>query len=415
MNTASDVGDLHFAYSKQTALWFVVFLLLYEISTYVANDMIMPGMIQVVESFSAPESFVSASLTAYILGGGTLQLFLGPLSDRFGRRPVMIFGAIFFLIATVAIALSQTIHQFIWARFFQGMGLCFIAVIGYATLQEIFIEQYSVRIISIMNSITIIAPLTGPLLGAIVIHYYSWRMVFHIISFSALAALIGIWYFMPETVGKQRLDGTFNAYTSLRFSVVKNNYKELIKNNRFLLGSCALGFLSVPIIAWIGTSPLILIKSAKLSVLDYGLWQIPVFVASIMGNILVRRDLSHRPLMQITEIGSFYILYSLIFCVCLTYVFSGNYLAIIAGVTAYSFWLGYISAPLNRLTLFSTMVPKGTASALISLIMMLIIGAGNEFAGWVYQNHKNDHFSLFLAIAGIIYYLLFSTMKSQKI
>src|SRR4051812_756701 len=101
-------SSILYDYTKRQAHLFVIFLLVYEISTYVANDMIMPGMLNVVHYFQADESFVSASLTAFILGGASLQLFLGPLSDRFGRRPVMIAGATFFLICTIFIAVSSS-------------------------------------------------------------------------------------------------------------------------------------------------------------------------------------------------------------------------------------------------------------------------------------------------------------------
>lgn len=408
--TDAHVSDFHFNYSKQTTLLFVFFLLVYEISTYVANDMIMPGMLQVIHSFSAPQSMIATSLTSFIYGGASLQIFLGPLSDRFGRRPVMLSGAVLFLISNICIAFAQTMHQFIIARYFQGMGLCFIAVIGYATLHEIFVENYAVRVMSMMNSITILAPLSGPLLGAIVIHYYSWRMIFHIIAFTSAIALIGIWFYMPETVGQQRLDGTINERSSLRLSVVKNHYKNLITNKRFILGAIANGFLGAPMIAWIGMAPIILIDNAHLSVMQYGLWQIPVFIFGIFGNVLVRRHLKSFPLTRITKIGSIFILVSLLLLVILTFILRGNYLAIILGITIYSFWLGYIAAPLNRLILFATMVPKGTASALASVILMLITGSGNQFAGFLYSGHSNLLFSSYCAVLGIIFYVLFKLM-----
>ncbi|HVT63039.1 MAG TPA: multidrug transporter MdfA, partial [Legionellaceae bacterium] len=67
--------------TRKQALLFAVFLVLYEFLTYIANDMIMPGMLSVVHTFQADESNVATSLTAYVLGGASLQLFLGPLSD----------------------------------------------------------------------------------------------------------------------------------------------------------------------------------------------------------------------------------------------------------------------------------------------------------------------------------------------
>ena len=108
--------------SRKQAMIYAVFLVLYEFLTYIANDMIMPGMISVVKSFHGPESAIATSLTLYVLGGASLQLFLGPISDRHGRRPVMIFGACLFFLCTVFIAASNSMDQFLMARFFQGMG-----------------------------------------------------------------------------------------------------------------------------------------------------------------------------------------------------------------------------------------------------------------------------------------------------
>ena len=95
--------------TRRQAFFFAAFLVLYEFLTYIANDMIMPGMLQVVASFHGPESAVALSLTAYVLGGASLQLVLGPMSDRFGRRPVMLFGASLFFVCTILIACSDSI------------------------------------------------------------------------------------------------------------------------------------------------------------------------------------------------------------------------------------------------------------------------------------------------------------------
>ena len=127
--------------TRKQAMIFACFLVLYEFLTYIANDMIMPGMLGVVKSFNAPEAMVATSLTVYILGGASLQILLGPISDTYGRRPMMLLGAFLFLIFTLLIACSHSMEQFMVARFFQGMGLCFIGVVGYATIQEIFADM----------------------------------------------------------------------------------------------------------------------------------------------------------------------------------------------------------------------------------------------------------------------------------
>jgi DHA1 family multidrug/chloramphenicol efflux transport protein-like MFS transporter len=400
--------SLQYDCPKSHADLFVRFLLLYEISTYIANDMIMPGILDVIHHFKASESLVSASLTVFILGGATLQIFLGPLSDRFGRRPVMMAGVIFFLCATLFISFSFSMTAFMWGRFFQGMGLCFITVIGYATLHELYTELHAVRLISLMNMVTLLAPLAGPLLGAVVIHVFSsWRLIFVIIACMAFAALIGLYFYMPETLDKIKKDGTRVPFTSLKPAIVKNNYLALLKNKAFMYGAMGLGWGSVPIIAWIGLSPVILMQESHLSVFSYALWQMPVFMASTIGN-LVMRNLTHFiNLSRLVLIGTVVMGLSAALMVLCIFILNIHYIAIIIGISCYAFAWGLTSGPLTRLTLFSTFIPKGTASAVMNLTLMLWIAAGNQIAGFLYVYYKNISFSLFCGAAGGIYIVFY--------
>ena len=120
------------------------------------------------------------------------------------------------------------------------------------------------------------------------------------------------------------------------------------------------------------------------------------------------RHFTYRiPLQEITRIGSWLIFAGLLLLVFLTLVMRGSYLALVIGMSAYSIGLGFTSAPLNRLTLFSTLVPKGTASALISLFVMLLTGIGNQFFGWIYSSHSNIIFSGFCAAIGVLYLFIY--------
>jgi len=115
---------------------FPLSLVLFEFATYIAHDMIQPGMLQVISDFSASADWVSTSLTAYLCGGILLQWLLGPLSDRLGRRPVLLTGVAFFTLTCFLTVFTQSIEQFILMRFLQGMSLCFIGAVGYAAIQE---------------------------------------------------------------------------------------------------------------------------------------------------------------------------------------------------------------------------------------------------------------------------------------
>ncbi len=392
--------------TRKQALIFACFLVLYEFLTYIANDMIMPGMIKVVESFHGLESDVATSLTAYILGGASLQLFLGPLSDCYGRRPVMIAGALLFFLCTVLIACSNSMEQFLVARFFQGTGLCFISVIGYATLQEIFAEMDAIRLIALMANVSTLAPLVGPLLGAIFIHYFSWRIIFVIIGTLALLALWGLWRFMPEPIGQIKRDGEQIKQISFAPKAVAQNYKNLLVTPAVMIGSIALGLLSMPCIAWIALAPVILINDAKLSVIQYGLWQLPLFGASLLGNWVLQK-LTHRgSVRKLVFLGSVIAGVSLLFTFLLPFLIKSTFIWLMPGLIFYFFALGITTAPLTRLVLYSTPIAKGTTSALMSITIMSILAIGIEVINDLYASHNNSIFGFYCAAIGVIYFLL---------
>ncbi|HHT0591641.1 TPA: MFS transporter [Legionella anisa] len=381
--------------SKKQALIFTCFFVMYEFLTYIANDMIMPGMIHVVRSFNASESAVATSLSVYILGGASLQIFLGPISDSYGRRPMMLLGAFLFFIFTLFIAGSNSMNQFLIARFFQGMGLCFIGVIGYATIQEIFEEMDAIRLISIMANVAILAPLLGPLVGAIVIHYTSWRYIFVTIAFGALVTLWGLWRYMPEPIGQIKKNGELTPKTKFTAHKVFKNYKDLFTNKRFCFGTLAAGTVGIPCIAWIALAPIILIVEAKLSVIQYGLWQLPVFGATILGNWFLHKLTYKYKIEQIVFLGCFIMIIGAALTSLLPFLYGNAYYYLLPGTIIYFFALSVINAPLNRYCLFVTHVSKGTASAVVSLCVMVVGALGTEIANLFYKQHNNLHFALY--------------------
>jgi hypothetical protein len=143
------------------ALLFPLCLVLYEFSTYIGNDMIQPGMLAVVAQYNAGIEWVPTSMTAYLAGGMFLQWLLGPLSDRIGRRPVMLTGVVWFIVTCLATLLAQNIEQFTLLRFLQGVSLCFIGAVGYAAIQESFEEAVCIKITALMANVALIAPYSG--------------------------------------------------------------------------------------------------------------------------------------------------------------------------------------------------------------------------------------------------------------
>jgi len=388
--------------SYRQASIFALFLVLYEFLTYIANDMIMPGMIKVVASFNGRESDIANSLTYYLLGGASLQLILGPISDRYGRRVVMLSGAVLFFCCTIGIACSNSMSQFMFGRFFQGMGLCFISVVGYAALQEIFAEMDAIRMVALMANVSTIAPLVGPFFGALVVYYTSWRFIFIGISFFTCLAWWGLWKYMPETVGVSRLDKTTLHSVPLSPKTIISNYWALCINPTFMFSCIALGLIGSPCLIWIALSPVLLVKMAHLSIIQYGIWQIPVFGACILGSLFLQR-MTHRHIIRsLIFKGTFFVIVGVFLMFAMTAYFGEAYYFILPGILLYFFGIGFVTAPLSRYILFSTPIMKGTASAVMSMMQMSIQALGLLLATFVYQTHHNFILAMDCLITGLV-------------
>lgn len=380
------------------ALLFPLCLVLYEFTTYIGNDMIQPGMLTVVQEFNVGQEWVPTSMTAYLAGGMFLQWLLGPLSDRIGRRPVMLAGVAYFVVMCLAILLAQTIEQFTLLRFLQGVSLCFIGAVGYAAIQESFEESVCIKITALMANVALIAPLLGPLAGAAWVHVLPWQMMF--VMFAALAAFsfYGLWRAMPETATRRG--------EKLSLKALGQDYKQVLSNRHFLCGALATGFASLPLLAWIAQSPVIIISGEGLSSYDYGLLQVPVFGALILGNFTLAKLTSTRSVRALIKLGAWPMMLGLAIAAVATVHASHAYLWMTTGLSIYAFGIGIANAGLYRLTLFSSDMSKGTVSAAMGMLSMLIFTVGIELTKHAYLLGGNSWFSLFNLMSGIIWLTL---------
>ncbi|RPH25456.1 MFS transporter [Buttiauxella warmboldiae] len=388
------------------ALLFPLCLVLYEFSTYIGNDMIQPGMLAVVEQYHAGLEWVPTSMTAYLAGGMFLQWLLGPLSDRIGRRPVMLTGVVWFIVTCLATLLAQNIEQFTFLRFLQGISLCFIGAVGYAAIQESFEEAVCIKITALMANVALIAPLLGPLVGAAWIHYAPWETMF--VLFAALAAFsfYGLHRAMPETATR------LGEKLSLRD--LGHDYKLVLSNGRFVAGALAIGFVSLPLLAWIAQSPIIIISGEKLSTYEYGLLQVPIFGALIIGNLVLARLTSRRSVRSLIILGGWWIVPGLVVAAVATMASTHAYLWMTAGLSIYAFGIGLANAGLVRLTLFASEMSKGTVSAAMGMLQMLIFTVGIEVSKHAYLLGGNGLFSLLNLAGGVIWLGLMLVFLQDK-
>jgi len=388
-------------------LLFPLALVLFEFATYIAHDMIQPGMLIVTNEFSVGPEWVSTSLTAYLIGGVVLQWLLGPLSDKFGRRPVMLFGILFFAVACMLTHWVSSITEFVSLRFIQGISLCFIGAVGYAAIQEAFDEALAVRMMALMANVALLAPLAGPLAGAAWLTVGSWRSMFWLFAACSLVAFVVLWRVMPETAGDRS--------HSIALPNLARNYGRLMKDRLVMSGSFAIGLVFIPILTWVALSPVILMHDEGLSRMQYALLQLPVFLAMIAGNLTLSELAGRVPIEQPVKFAAWPILIGLSLALIASLLNSHGYLLITAGLSLYAFGAGMVNAGLYRLTLYASNEGKGSVAAMLGMISILTLAVGIELAKSGYFSGGTLWFSLINFISGVLWFgLVILFMRERK-
>lgn len=262
-------------------LLFPLAMVIYDFSAYLTTDLIQPGIIHIIREFEADVALAPASVSLYLAGGLALQWLLGPLSDRIGRRPVLLTGAIIFALACFSMIFVTSIDQYLIARFIQGTSICFISTVGYVSIQEAFDEKESIRIMAALTSIVLLAPVIGPLAGAGLMNFLHWKLLFAIIGAMSLLAWALLIFNMPETVTSQG--------RGFRPGEVFSEFVRAFKQPVVLTGALVLSFSNLPIITWVALSPVILIDDGGMSRGAYAWTQVPVFGGVIIASIIVAR------------------------------------------------------------------------------------------------------------------------------
>ena len=382
-------------------LGFCLAISAFELLTYLASDLIMPAMLTVTTELQADVRHVPNAFNLYLLGGVCLQWLIGPLSDQWGRKRVLLIGCALFAVACAGAFASHSIEVFNLLRLLQGMGLGFVVAVSYPALQEVFCEADAVRLMALLGNIALLSPLVGPLLGILLLQWLSWRELFLGLGLAASMVWLGLFVCMPETIGVVRRDGRRQPAVRFSWRQTGQRYRALFGNSRFLAASLALGLMSLPLIAWIGLAPLLLMQLLGLPPLEYALWQIPIFSAVIVGNLILDRLLSTHSLPQLIRLALWPFclgLLALIGC-----ALSGAGLApLVASLALYAVGLGMSNAALYRLALFASDDSKGLVSALVGMISIALMGFGGSLIAAIGGGARLELFALYAAFSGLM-------------
>ena len=229
-----------------------------------AIDSYLPALPTLGASLHASPAAVQMSLTVFFMIIGVCQLFYGPISDVFGRKPPIYAGLVIFAVASVGCALAPTIEVLIGFRALQAFGACAGMVIPRAIVRDLYTGHEAAKLMALLMLVMSVSPILAPLAGSVVISLWSWREVFVALAVVSVACLVMTIVQLPEThPAERRLGKTLgNAFGS---------YGALLRDPVFTGLSVVSGFGLATFFVFIGSAPFVYIEYYGLTPTQFSL------------------------------------------------------------------------------------------------------------------------------------------------
>ena len=251
-----------------------------------STDLYTPSLPHLQGVFNTDAGRVQLTMTLNLVAYALAQLFYGPLSDRVGRRPVLLAGMIGFAVASIACAAASSIEGLITARMLQGVTACAEAVIGYAVIRELYDEAGAVRVLAAYGMAIALAPAVGPIIGGYMHVWLGWRSNFMLLTLLIVVVILLLWRFLPETL-KEPDRG------ALRPRRLLDGYLTLLRDGPFMTYSLIMALVLGGLFAILTAFPFLFIESMAVPTEQYGYYYAAIVLAFFLGSLAVNRAAGH--------------------------------------------------------------------------------------------------------------------------
>ncbi|WP_139552326.1 purine nucleoside transporter PunC [Escherichia coli] len=249
---------------------FLVWLAGLSVLGFLATDMYLPAFAAIQADLQTPASAVSASLSLFLAGFAAARLLWGPLSDRYGRKPVLFIGLTIFALGSLGMLWVENAATLLILRFVQAVGVCAAAVIWQALVTDYYPSQKVNRIFATIMPLVGLSPALAPLLGSWLLVHFSWQAIFATLFAITVVLILPIFWLKPTTKARN------NSQDGLTFTDLLRS--KTYRGNVLIYAACSASFF-----AWLTGSPFILSEMGY-SPAVIGLSYVPQTIAFLIGG-----------------------------------------------------------------------------------------------------------------------------------
>ena len=243
-----------------------------------STDLYLPALPEMGGYFSASEFLVGLTLTIFFFVFAVSMILFGPLSDKYGRRPILIFGAALYTAASLVCAEASNIYFLLAGRFFQAVGSGAVITVATTLIKDCFRGKLMRKILAITQALGVIAPMVAPLVGGILLTFTDWRGAFYLLTILGAINLIVAFLFCETLPEHKRYRGGILNSLTLLLDVARKKY--------FMAVLIMFALLSKPYMAYLSASSFIYVEFFDLTAQEYSYFFAVNSAASIAGPIL---------------------------------------------------------------------------------------------------------------------------------
>jgi MFS transporter, DHA1 family, multidrug resistance protein len=244
-------------------------------------NILVPAIPSMVVKFATEPANVQLTVSLYLLGLAVAQLIFGPLSDRFGRRPVVLAGLALATVASTAAIFAANIASLITARVVQSLGASTGQTIGRAIIRDLYDREQAASMIGLVTSVVVLMPMAAPLIGGILDTLFGWESIFVFTTILSLTVFVWAVIALPETRKGSTAPGERGHFRA--------DLAALASSPRFFGYALCAGLGSAPFFSFLGGAPHVVVSMLGRTSAEYGLWFFVPSVGFMAGNFAVSR------------------------------------------------------------------------------------------------------------------------------
>ncbi len=263
----------------------------------ISTDIYLPSLPSIAAEFSTDTASVQLTLSIFMIAFAVSQLVYGPLSDQFGRRPVLLGGMSLYLVASTGCAMADSIETLILARFLQALGACSGPVVARAIVRDVFGRERSAKVMAYMGTAMALAPVLGPIAGGFLQVWFGWQANFAVMAALGGLSLVGVLLLLRET-------NTNRNAGAAKPSRVLRNYGGLARDRGYIGYVLCSAFAFCGLFSFISASSFVFIGLLGLAPNIYGMCFAAVAGGFMAGTFFAGRLTTRLGIDPLVRVGT---------------------------------------------------------------------------------------------------------------